>query len=506
MEYIICVKDDEDINIDDFYKIISSRTKIKMKLSNTIMEKINKSRKTVDDLVNNNKIAYGITTGFGSLKDKFISKDQLDQLQYNLIVQTAVGTGEPISIELVRGIVFLKILALSKGHSGVRLEIIEKLIEMLEKNYIPFIPSQGSLGASGDLVPLSHLVYGMMGMGKAYDAESKTYIDADIVMEKLNINPITLISKEGLALINGTQFITSIAAYCLYHMDNIMTNTIDICAMTIEALHANHQAFDHRIHSIKNHNGQKIVAQKIWDLLRPNDQPSDIYKTYVENNKNVQDAYSLRCIPQILGPIYETFVNAERIIINEINSVSDNPLIFDDEILSGGNFHGLYVAMEMDKICIALSHLCNLCERLIDRMVNRHSNGFLPSFLIKNPGINGGLMIPQYVAAGLTAENRHLSNPASVHNIPTCENIEDIVPMGGHAVTKALQSINNTYKILAIFQFVACQALDFTVELPAFKIYQSYKKIREYVPHIENDTYMKNYIDNIKDTMMNKIN
>ena len=495
-----------DLRISD-YKSILANNKIHIKLSNESIDLINKSRNVVDNLVNEHKIAYGITTGFGSLKDKFIPKDDLNQLQYNLIVSTAVGTGEPIEINLVRGIIFLKILSLSKGHSGIRLEIINKLIEIFEKNYIPMIPSQGSLGASGDLVPLSHLVMGMMGMGKAYDFESKTYIDANIVMKKLDITPISLISKEGLALINGTQFITSIAGYCIAHMKNIIKNTIHICAMSIEALHANHQAFDYRIHSIKQHRGQQKIAKNIWDLLRPDGKPSDIFYKYVENNTSVQDAYSIRCIPQILGSIYETYIHAQEIIEAEMNSVSDNPLIFEEEVLSGGNFHGLYVAMEMDKICIALSHLCNLCERITDRMVNRYSNGFLPSFLVKNPGINCGLMIPQYVSAGLAAENRHLANPASVHNIPTCENIEDIVPMGGYSANKALCSINNTYKVLAIFQFVACQALEFTVELPAPQIYNSYKKIRTLVPNIENDVYMKEFIDTIRDNLMNnKIN
>lgn len=469
----------------------SENLKGKIKISNISKIKIIESRNGLETFLSQNKIAYGINTGFGSLKDKIISKDQLDLLQYNLIVSTAVGIGIPINYKLVRLIILLKIINLSQGYSGVTYELIEKLIEIYEKNFLPIIPESGSLGASGDLVPLSHLVAGIMGIGNVYDLETNTIITAKKGLEKLNIKPLKLVTKEGLALINGTQFITSVAADLIINSYNILNYTIKFSAMCLIALRANPNAFNEKIHKCKDHTGQLYISNEIRKLL----------ENYIPNNDSIQDAYSLRCIPQILGPIFDSLEYAKNIVNNEINSVSDNPLIFNNEILSGGNFHGLYISLEMDKLCICLSNLCNLIERIIDRCVNRYSNGFLSSFLVKNPGLNCGLMIPQYVAAGIAAENRIYASPASIHNIPTCENIEDIVPMGGNSVNKCKKAIENCYKLLSIFALISCQTLDLSLEntnLIQNTLNELYKKIRHIVPIIENDIYMKDYIDNIE--------
>lgn len=483
----------------------SENLKGKIKISDFSKSKIMDSRNELEKFLSQNKIAYGINTGFGSLKDKIISNDQLDLLQYNLIVSTAVGMGTPINYKLVRLIIILKIINLSRGYSGVTYQLIEKLIEIYEKNFLPIIPESGSLGASGDLVPLSHLVAGIMGIGNVYDLETNTIITAKKGLEKLNIKPLKLVTKEGLALINGTQFITSFAADLIKNSYIILDYTIKFSVMCLIALRANPNAFNEKIHKCKDHNGQLYISTQIRNLL----------ENYILNNDSLQDAYSLRCIPQILGPIFDSLEYTKNVVNNEINSVSDNPLIFNDEILSGGNFHGLYISLEMDKLCICLSNLCNLIERIIDRCVNKYSNGFLSSFLVKNPGLNCGLMIPQYVAAGIAAENRIYASPASIHNIPTCENIEDIVPMGGNSVNKCKKSIDNCYKLLSLFALISCQTLDLSLEqtnliknkqytsIP-LKINELYKKIRYLVPVIENDIYMKDYIDNIESLLKNQ--
>ena len=480
----------DKITLDDFYKIVVEKENVE--LSDEAIDRIKKSRLVVDDIIKGDRVIYGVNSGFGSLKDKKINKEDLELLQLNLIRSHAVGIGDPSSIEVVRGMLLLRLVCICNGNSGVRLVIAEKLVEALNKNYIPLVPQQGTVGASGDLAPLSHMVLGLLGEGKAFDGEK--YVDAKVVMKKLDIEPIKLQAKEGLALNNGTQFICANLALACYHSERIMKLCNIIASFTVEVLHGTLNAFDDRIHKAKGHLGQIICAREILKYLLPK---SESCKKYSETK--VQDAYSLRCIPQIHGISYDIIMEVKKIVENEMNSSNDNPLIFDNDIISGGNFHGCYVSIAADQLCIAMSNLCNISERRLDRILNKDSNGFMPSFLSRNAGLNSGLMITQYASAGITAENRQLANPSSIHNIPTCENYEDVVSMGGHSSRKAYTSVMNTYKVLVYELYAAYQAKPFTKERMAEKIEELVKTIEKNVKisHLNDDFYMKDEIDGL---------
>ena len=488
---------EESLTLNQFYEIVANKQKIQ--LDDSAIERINKSRAVVEKMLNEKRVAYGVTTGFGSLKDKVISDDNLEKLQYNLIISHAVGRGNPVSHEIVRGMFLLRLTCIANGNSGVRLEIAAKLVEALNKNYIPLIPEQGTVGASGDIAPLSHLILGLLGEGQAYDFDAKSYVDAKIVMKKLNIEPVELKAKEGLALINGTQFITAITAIATYHSLRIMKLANIIASCSIEALHGTLNAFDERIHLVRPHPGQIKVAEEIRNYLSPNGIRSESNVTHTEGK--IQDAYSLRCIPQIHGPAYDLINFIKGIIETEMNCSNDNPLVFENEIISGGNFHAQFPSMCADQISYAMALLCNNSERRLERMVNNGLNKFMPSFLVDESGLNSGFMIIQYAAAGITAENRALTNPASIHSIPTCEGTEDIVSMGGYSARKASQSVENTYKVLTLELFTALQALEYTQERPAEKVFQLKDYVRNTlnIPRIKKDIYMKSHIDKLEE-------
>lgn len=483
---------DEKITLETFHKVAVG--KYPVQLTQNAIDRITASRNYVEQFLADKKVAYGITTGFGSLKDVPISQDQLATLQENLIKSHAVGVGEPAPYFIVRGMFLLRLTCIANGNSGVRLCVAEKLVEVLNKNFLPLVPVQGTVGASGDLAPLSHLICGLLGFGKAYDEIAKMFLPAKLILDKLNIESITLEAKEGLALNNGTQFITSWCAISCYNALRVMKLSNIIASMTIEALHGVHNAFDERIHLARPHTGQIQVAKEIRGYLEV-DNPSEIFKKYSVGK--VQDAYSLRCIPQIHGAAYDLINFCKNIIETEMNSSTDNPLIFGNDVVSGGNFHGMYISMVGDQLALAMSYLCNNSERRIERMVNHSLNNFMPSFLVENPGLNSGFMIVQYAAAGITAENRQLAHPGSVDSIPTCEGSEDIVSMGGWPARKSYQSVENAYKVLGLELFTACQALEFTPEKPTQKLLNIYNFIRQTVPRVTVDTYMKDYIDNI---------
>lgn len=498
---------DAKITLDTFFKV--AVCKYPVQLTQGAIDRITTSRDSVEQFLEDKRVAYGITTGFGSLKDVPISQDQLATLQENLIKSHAVGVGEPAPDFIVRGMFLLRLTCIANGNSGVRLSVAQKLVEALNKNFIPLVPVQGTVGASGDLAPLSHLIYALLGGGKAFDVDLNCYTDAKDVLAKLNIEPIALQAKEGLALNNGTQFITSWCAIACYNALRVMKLANIIASMTIEALHGVHNAFDERIHASRPHTGQIQVAQEIRGYLRPTGEPSDIFKKYSVGK--VQDAYSLRCIPQIHGSSYDLIQYCKKIIETEMNSSTDNPLIFGNDVVSGGNFHGMYISQVGDLLALAMSYLCNNSERRTERMVNHSLNNFMPSFLVESPGLNSGFMIVQYAAAGITAENRHLAHPGSVDTIPTCEGSEDIVSMGGWPARKSYQSVENTYKVLGLELFTACQALEFTPEKPAAGLLNIYNHVRKTVPRVVVDTYMKDYQDYIidllhEDTVFNLLN
>jgi histidine ammonia-lyase len=487
-----------NLTLENFIKVV--RAYAQVELTQAAVDRIVKSRQIVDEIVESKAVVYGLSTGFGSLKDKSIPPEKLDELQINLIRSHAVGVGEAAPTEVVRGMMLLRLTCISNGYSGVRLQVAEKLVEALNKNFIPYVPIQGTVGASGDLAPLSHMILSLLGESTAYDVETKSYVDSKIVLTKLGMEPMPVLkAKEGLALNNGTQFITSYTALALHDALRLMKIANFAGAMSVEALHGVSYAFESVIHEARPHEGQIAVASDIRSYLKPNGAVSEIATTHTKGK--VQDAYSLRCMPQIHGAAHDLLQFCLRIITTEMNGVNDNPLIINDKsitgtnAISGGNFHAQYPAMAADQIAYAVTLLCNNSERRTERMVNHSLNGFMPSFLTNNPGLNSGAMIVQYGAAGVTAENRQLTNPASVHSIPTCEGSEDIVSMGGWSARKARQAVENAFKVIGYEMFVGCQALDFTKEKPHDLIEKLHCHVRQNVPKFDDDVYMKPSID-----------
>lgn len=443
--------DGNSLTLEDVVQVCRHYREVE--LSQEAKENILKSRKVVDDFVENEQVVYGITTGFGKFSDVTISKEDSKLLQRNLIVSHAVGAGEPFPTDVVRGIMLLRINSLAKGYSGVRLETIETLIEMLNKRVHPVIPEKGSLGASGDLAPLSHMVLPMLGLGKAeYQGE---ILDGATAMAKAGIDTIQLTAKEGLALINGTQAMTAVGALTVYDAIDLLKVADIAAALSFEAQNGIVTALDSRIHRLRPHKGQIDTASIILKLLQGSNMTSK------QGEIRVQDAYALRCVPQVHGASKDAINYVKEKIEIEINSVTDNPLVFPDtkEGLSGGNFHGQPMALSLDLLGIALSEIANISERRLERLVNPALSG-LPAFLVEKGGLNSGFMIVQYSAAALVSENKVLAHPASVDSIPSSANQEDHVSMGTIAARKAKEIMENTRRVLAMELMCACQAID----------------------------------------------
>lgn len=394
---------------------------------------------------------YGINTGFGYLQNVKIEQNDLVNLQNNLLMSHACGMGEEVPAEIVKLMLALKVKSLGYGHSGVQLATVNRLIEMYNVNLLPVVYTQGSLGASGDLAPLSHLCLPLIGLGEVwYNGER---MHAAKALEMAGLEKITLQSKEGLALINGTQFMSAYGLYILVHADRLLQWANTIAAISFDAFDGNPDPFHPGIHRIRPHNGQVYTAQKMRKLL----EGSMLSK---REGKQVQDPYSFRCIPQVHGASFDAMEYVKSVFVKEINSVTDNPNIFPEEdlILSGGNFHGQPLAMSLDFLSISLAELGNISERRTYQLISGQRG--LPSFLVKNPGLHSGFMIPQYTAAGIVSENKQLCTPASVDSIPSSNNQEDHVSMGANAATKCKRILDNLERILAIELFTAAQALD----------------------------------------------
>lgn len=444
--------DGNSLTIEEFIQITRGRKKIA--LSEEAIKRVNESRALVDKLVDENKVVYGITTGFGKFSDVVITGDETRELQRNLIVSHACGVGEPLPEDIVRGIMLLRINALAKGYSGIRISTLNTLIEMLNKGVHPIIPEKGSLGSSGDLAPLAHMVLVMLGEGEAIFKGKR--MSGKEALEKANIKPVELTSKEGLALINGTQVMTSIGAHVIYD-SIILSKTADIAAsLTIEALNGIIDAFDMRIQKVRPHKGQIDTSKNLLKLLENSSMVSH------QGEIRVQDAYALRCIPQVHGASKDCFNYVKEKVEIEMNSATDNPLIFyeDGEVISGGNFHGQPMALAFDFLGIGLSELGNISERRLERLVNPSLSNGLPAFLIKKGGLNSGFMIVQYSAASLVSENKILAHPASVDSIPSSANQEDHVSMGTIASRKAMEILKNVRKVLSMEILAACQGID----------------------------------------------
>ena len=424
-----------------------------VELTDEAKSAITRSRDYVDKLVADGRIVYGITTGFGDFADVPIPTEQVAALQRNLIVSHACGIGQFFSDEVVRAIMLLRINALSTGYSGIRLSTVQTLIDMLNAGVTPVIPEKGSLGASGDLAPLAHMTLPLIGLGEAfYQGE---FLSGGEAMARAGIAPVELAAKEGLALINGTQVMTAIGAITVHDGKNLLKLADISAALTAEALSGITDAYNPSLHALRPHSGQVKVAANMLMLLEGSG------NTTRQGEKRVQDAYSLRCVPQIHGASRDALDFVEQKLLIEINSVTDNPIILpeEDAAISGGNFHGQPVALAFDFLAIALAEIANVAERRIERLVNPTLSG-LPAFLTTKGGLNSGFMIAQYAAAALVSENKVLAHPASVDSIPSSAGQEDHVSMGTIAARKASEVLYNAKRVTGIELLAAAQAID----------------------------------------------
>ncbi|SCJ18745.1 Histidine ammonia-lyase [uncultured Clostridium sp.] len=476
--------DGRDLTIEDVVNV--SRNGYKVELSDNVINKVKLSRKLVDKFVDEQKVVYGITTGFGKFSDVVISKEETHTLQRNLIISHACGVGEPLEEDIVRAIMLLRINNLSQGYSGVRVETLNTLVGMLNNDVHPIIPEKGSLGASGDLAPLAHMVLTMIGEGEAiYNGKRMTSKEA-MNLAGVDILP-ELSSKEGLALINGTQVMTAIGALTTYDAMNLLKLADVALSLTMESLNGITCAMDERVHLVRAHRGQINTAKNVLDIL------SESEMTTKQGDLRVQDAYSLRCSPQIHGASKDAIEYVRNKINIEINSVTDNPIIFpeQEDVISGGNFHGQPMALSFDFLGIALSEIANISERRLERLVNPALSNGLPAFLTKNGGVNSGFMIVQYSAASLVSENKVLAHPASVDSIPSSANQEDHVSMGTIAARKAKEIMENTRNVLAMEILGAVQAIDLRGKKKlGIGTEAAYNLVRNHINFIEEDIVM----------------
>ena len=434
---------------------LASRGEAQVVLSDDAQEAMEASREVVERIVRDEKTVYGVSTGFGIFSEVRIPPDSVRQLQKNLILSHCAGTGEPYRPEVVRAMMLLRANALAKGYSGIRVSTVETLLRMLAEDCIPLIPSQGSVGASGDLAPLAQLAAAMMGHGEVW--LRGTRMPAEEGLRKIGVEPVVFEAKEGLAMINGTQAITAVGGLALSRAAMLLDLADLVAAMSLDALRGTVAAFDGRIHGARPHAGQRLVARRMRELL----EGSAIMTSHRDCGR-VQDAYSLRCIPQVHGAVRDAVEFATSRIEIEINSATDNPLIFatENEVISGGNFHGAPAALACDIAAIALCDLASISERRIERLVNPQLSE-LPAFLVREGGLNSGFMMAQVTAAALVSESKLLSHPASVDSIPTSANKEDHVSMGPIAAWKLSRIVENLAGVLAIEAMCGAQAIEF---------------------------------------------
>ncbi len=445
------------------------------------MEAVEKSRKAVEQIVESKKVVYGITTGFGKFSDVFIHSNDVEELQLNLIHSHACGVGDPFPEVVSRAMILLRLNALLKGYSGVRTVVVERLIDLLNTEIHPVIPQQGSLGASGDLAPLSHLALVLMGEGEVFYKGKR--VEALEALSKESIAPISLKAKEGLALINGTQAMTAMGVVGFIEAEQLAFQSELIASLTLEGLRGIIDAFDEEIHRVRGYQQQVDVAKRIRDYL------NDSLLVTRQGELRVQDAYSLRCIPQVHGATWQALDYVKEKLEIEVNAATDNPLIFDqgNKVISGGNFHGQPIAFAMDFMKIAVAELANISERRIERLVNPQLND-LPPFLSPEPGLQSGAMIMQYCAASLVSENKTLAHPASVDSIPSSANQEDHVSMGTIGSRHAYVIIQNVRRVLAIEMICALQAAEYRgVTQMATKTKGFFMEARKIVPSIKKD-------------------
>lgn len=473
-----------------------ARAEDNVALGSKARQRIEESRLVVETIIAENRTVYGINTGFGKLSDIRIDPSQIRELQLNLVRSHSCGLGNPLSIQEARAMLLLRANVLALGYSGCRAVVVETLIEMLNRGVTPVIPEKGSVGASGDLAPLAHLALSAIGEGEAfYKAERMPSADA---LKRAGIDPLQLEAKEGLALLNGTQAMAAVGGLAL-HRASRLARLADVAgAMSLEALKGTPVAFDERIHAARPHRGQAEVAAHLRELLRA----SEIRASHVENDPRVQDAYSLRCMPQVHGAVRDALAHAREIIETETGSATDNPLVFTDtgEVLSGGNFHGAPVALALDYAAIALTDLMSITERRIDHLVNPLTNEDLPPFLTNQPGVGSGFMMLQIVAASLLSEAKVLAHPASIDSVPTDGGKEDHVSMGMTGATKLRAIVELAERMLAIELITAAEGLEHRKPLkPGRGAFEGYEIVRKHVTRLTADRSMSADIQAVAD-------
>jgi histidine ammonia-lyase len=479
------------ISIEEIQDIIANNKQIK--LSEDAKARIVKCRTYLDEkLANNDQPIYGINTGFGSLHSTKISNENLVQLQENLLLSHACGTGDLVPHEIIKIMLLLKVQSLSYGHSAAQLETVERLIYFFNNNILPVVFELGSLGASGDLAPLAHLSLPLIGEGNVYILQNSKFEirNSKLIEEEHNLSPIKLKSKEGLALINGTQFMSAYGVYCLIKSNQLLAKTDFIASISIDAFDCRLEPFHHLLHDVRPHKGQIATAKKILENLAD----SEIAK---QHKVQVQDQYAFRCIPQVHGASKDAIEHINKIFTTEINAVTDNPNVFAEEdlILSGGNFHGQTLAIHLDFLAIALAELGSISERRTYQLISGQRN--LPAFLVSNPGLNSGFMIPQYTAASIVSQNKQLCTPASVDSIVSSNGQEDHVSMGANAATKCLRVVKNLERIVAIELLNASQALEFRRPLKSASKIETYiAAYRKIVPFVTKDRFLHDDIEN----------
>lgn len=496
--------DGKGLSIGDVVRIAHAPTgSVRVTLDGEARARVARTAQAVADLLARGEIAYGVTTGFGAFKDRVIERSDVERLQRNIVVSHATGMGEPFDEPTARAIMLIRAATLAQGHSGIRPETLELLIGMLEAGIVPVIPRKGSLGASGDLAPLAHMALVMIGEGEAFFGGER--VPGAVALKQAGLEPARLAAKEGLALTNGTALMAGVGALEASRAE-MLCRVADIAGcLSLEALSGTTAALDPRIHAARPYPRQIACAAYMRSLLDGSE------LTRGHDPTNVQDAYTLRCMPQVHGAVRDAVAYALWVVGIELNSVTDNPLLFLDdsgkvEVISGGNFHGEPLAIAMDYLGIAISDLGNISERRTMRLTDEASNAHtLPAFLTREGGLNSGFMLTQYTAAALATENKILAHPASVDTIPTSANVEDHVSMGATAAVKARDIISNVERILAIELFAAAQAVDLRREIIGRKARLGagtapvYELIRKHVPFIEEDTVMAPHMEAVRE-------
>lgn len=483
--------DGRSLVLDDFLPLLGgSDADITIALTGEAKKAVRRARALVDRTVRSGDVVYGLTTGFGRLKNVAIEADDLEELQENLVLSHCCGVGDPLPFGEVRAIMALRINGLARGHSGVRLELLDAWVTLFNAGFAPVVPQQGSVGASGDLAPLAHLCAATMGVGRAALPDGKggwKEMSAKAALAKCGVEPIVLAAKEGLALINGTEVMKGIGALLLLRARNLSKAADAICALSIEALFGSVKPFDARLADLKNNAGHARTASNVRALLAG----SDVLKSHADCDR-VQDPYCLRCVPQIHGAFKTALEHVEQVFAGEINSVTDNPILFPetDEVISAGQFHGQPVSIPMDYLAAALCTVANVSERRVEQLVNPDLSR-LPAFLTPKPGLNSGMMIAQVAAASLASENKSLAHPASVDTVPTSANQEDHVSMGTTAARKARTILGNVENVLAIELLCAAQAREFHTDLVAGKGARAVREcLRGRVKKLGKDRYL----------------